>query len=274
MQLSRGTEIRTITVAGGLTETEMAPPERPLRSVAEFARKMAGAMLDFVLPAFCAVCERPLHVGESIVCTACWEGFAESSDDGCPRCGSSLPPSGGRCAACVGSAFSFAGAAVLGAYEGILENLIRLMKYRPMPDLARRLGVRLGARLSAGHRVDACEIVVPVPLHPTKQRERGFSQTSILAREVARWLQLPCSDGILRRIRWTRSQTTLPWDERRENVRGAFGPGRADLPYARKVLLVDDVLTSCATADEASRALLNLGAREVVVGAVARAGVG
>ena len=153
---------------------------------------------------------------------------------------------------------------------GTLEGIIRLMKYRPMPNLALRLGSLLGERLMGTGLVRDAHVVVPVPLHPTKKRERGFSQTAALARAVAASVNLPVWERTLRRHRWTKPQTSLSWKERRQNVRGAFGAGGGPRPHQCKVVLVDDVFTSGATADEASRALLSLGAREVLVAALAR----
>ncbi len=233
-------------------------------------RALWGAVLDFVLPAFCHICQCSLGPGERIVCNQCWRNATEPLKGGCPRCAAPLVPFEGSCPACVQTTYGFKGVVVLGLYEGDLEQLIRLMKYRPMPDLAHRLGEHLGRRLAGSPLVKSTNVVVPVPLHPAKRRERGFCQTTRLAREVARCLEVPLGATVLQRATWTESQTRLSWPERRENVRGAFAPGGGHRPHNQKVLLVDDVFTSGATADEATKVLLNMGAREVVVAAVAR----
>jgi competence protein ComFC len=229
-----------------------------------------GAILDFLLPAFCELCQSPLRPGERIVCDACWSSVTSPANGGCPRCAAPFTPFEGACPACARTSYAFKGVLVVGPYDGTLGQLIRLMKYRPMPDLARRLGERLGQRVAGTPLVRSTNVVVPVPLHRAKSRERGFCQTTVMAREVARSLEVPLGSSVLRRTKWTRSQTKLSWPERRENVRGAFAQGGGHRPHNQKVLLVDDVFTSGATADEAAKVLLDLGAREVVVAAVAR----
>jgi ComF family protein len=231
---------------------------------------VAGALFDFFMPAFCPLCGRPLQTGERLVCEACWTSLPAVPPDTCPRCGSAFRPTGGRCAVCAGARYSFESVRALGLYRGKLEELVRLMKYKPMPDLARRLGQELGQLLKTNDHFAGFHVVVPVPLHPTKRRERGFSQTAALAREVAHCLGVDVWEHALRLVRWTEPQAQLNWRERRENVRGAFAAGRGRRPHRMKVVLVDDVFTSGATADEASRTLLDLGARKVVVAAVAR----
>ncbi len=231
---------------------------------------MGEALLDFFMPAFCPLCGRPLQFGERLVCEACWSSLPAPPRDACPRCGSALRPTGGRCAVCARAGYSFDAVHALGPYSGKLDELVRLMKYKPMPDLARRLGQELGRSLKTNDDFAGSDVVVPVPLHPTKRRERGFSQTAVLARAVAHCLCVDVWERALRRVRWTEPQAQLNWRERRENVKGAFAAGRGYRPHHMRVVLVDDVLTSGATADEASRTLLNLGARKVVVATVAR----
>jgi ComF family protein len=248
---------------------EVSEAERS-RGACALLRSTWGAILDFCLPAFCPLCQNGLRHGEHIVCETCWAKLPEATHDGCPRCGSSLTPRLGRCPACAATTYSFTRTAVLGPYAGTLEGIIRLMKYRPMPSLAQRLGGLLGQHLMRVDLIRDAHVVVPVPLHPTKKRERGFSQTEAIARQVAECLGIPVCEHTLRRHRWTKPQASLSWRQRRQNVRGAFGPGRDPRPHQCKVILVDDVFTSGATADEASKALLSMGAREVVVAALAR----
>jgi ComF family protein len=118
----------------------------------------------------------------------------------------------------------------------------------------------------------AADVVVSVPLHWWRRWRRGYNQSAALARGIARHLQIPCFPSWLRRLRNTPDQTLQTPAGRRENVRGAFGArSRAHLK-GRTVLLVDDVMTTGATANEAARALRAAGAARVVVAALARAG--
>lgn len=157
-------------------------------------------------------------------------------------------------------------ARAVGFYDGALREIIHAFKYQGRRSLARPLAERLrsaGADLLAG-----ADIAVPVPLHPRRQRQRGFNQ----AADLARGLGLPAVDA-LRRTRPTRSQVELPAAQRHGNVRGAFEavaartarPWRPAMPPldGLVVVLVDDVSTTGATLDACARALKAAGAREV-----------
>ncbi len=114
------------------------------------------------------------------------------------------------------------------------------------------------------------DLIIPVPLHPKRLRWRGFNQSLLLARQVSRLYEVPVDPFVLCRERETPPQTQLAEDERRKNVRGAFATYPGKLLKGRRVLLVDDVYTSGATANECSRVLVRGGAREVYVLTLAR----
>ena len=114
------------------------------------------------------------------------------------------------------------------------------------------------------------DLIIPVPLHPKRLRWRGFNQSLLLARQVSRLYEVPVDPFVLCRERETPPQTQLAEDERRKNVRGAFAIYPGKLLKRRSVLLVDDVYTSGATANECSRVLVRGGAREVYVLTLAR----
>jgi ComF family protein len=137
--------------------------------------------------------------------------------------------------------------------EGLGEAIGRLW--------AEHAGAKLG---QAG-----VDVVVPVPLHWWSRWRRGYNQSEVLARCLAEHLKTPCQPRWLRRSRFTLQQKELPRSARRDNLRGAFR-ARADVPLAGKtILLVDDVMTTGATASEAARALKAGGARKVVVAVLA-----
>lgn len=143
----------------------------------------------------------------------------------------------------------------VGAYEGSLRDIVHALKYDRRPSLARHLARRMqgaGAEVLSG-----AHIVVPVPLHPSRQRARGFNQ----ARQLAKHLGLPVAD-VLVRTRKTASQADLPASKRRANVRGAFVVRGANLD-GLTVVLVDDVSTTGATLNACAAALLDAGAKEV-----------
>jgi ComF family protein len=151
-------------------------------------------------------------------------------------------------------------AQAIGVYDGALRAIIHALKYEGRRSLARPLAARIRDRCRAA--LDGADLVVPVPLHPSRRRQRGFNQ----ALDLSRRLGLPVAQA-LRRVRATGSQTELSEEERRRNVRAAFAPSRrwwiVNRIAGKVVVLVDDVSTTGATLNECALALKRLGAHEV-----------
>ena len=149
------------------------------------------------------------------------------------------------------------------------------MKYSGVRPAARPLGHHLAEALrSTLSEFPGDWLVVPVPLHPARRRSRGYNQAELIARVALRHLRdsrLQLAPKVLVRTRFTESQTGFTREQRRQNLRGAFAVPRRVHLRGRRVLLVDDVLTTGATADECSRILLGAGAEQVLVATVARA---
>ena len=193
-----------------------------------------------------------------------------------PRCHVCSQPYGGaitgtfRCMNCGDRELAFAFATAAYRSRGVVRDLIHDFKYRRQVHL-RHLLARM---LREGFRDvrllgNPPEVVVPVPLHPARQREREFNQAEVLACLVGARLGLPVR-GSLRRRRYTYTQTNFHREERFDNLEGAFQVRRPNDVAGRRVALVDDVLTTGSTADSCARALRDAGAAEVVVITVAR----
>ena len=173
----------------------------------------------------------------------------------------------GRCALCRNGLRGFDAAYCFGAYEGVLRELIHLYKYARVKTLAQPLADLLSSALPGDQRFDAS---IPVPLHWRRQWERGFNQSDLLARAIARRCGIPVVRA-LRRARATVAQAGLSNTARRQNVAAAFGcrPGARALA-GKRVLLIDDVMTTGSTAAACARALKRAGVAKVALLTVAR----
>ncbi len=213
------------------------------------------------LPGSCLLCAA--DSGKELLCPACVGDLPPLPAQRCPRCGEATTH-GEHCGACLQKPPAFSGVSALYRYDFPVDRLIHALKYGHQLALADWFGQRLASVL-ANHDFTA---VVPLPLHPQRLRERGFNQSAEIARTIAGQLQLPFARELLQRQRATAAQAGLDRKARQRNVRGAFAC-HADCS-GQRILLVDDVLTSGATADEAARSLIQHGAREVHVAVVAR----
>ena len=170
------------------------------------------------------------------------------------------------CGLCRAGARGFDGAYCFGAFEGTLRKLIHLFKYNRMKPLARPLAGYLAAALPRDQRF---EVVVPMPLHWRRRWQRGFNQAELLARRTARRAGIPMVNAV-RRTRATATQAGLSNARRRENVAGAFRVKKPRAVAGRRVLLIDDVMTTGATASACALALKRAGATSVALLTLAR----
>ncbi len=221
------------------------------------------AAVAVALPQRCALCA--CACGEACLCDACLDAIA-TRPQACPRC--ALPsPAGVACGRCLVHPPAWDAAVAAGLYAFPLDRLVQRLKYGADLPLASALGGQLAdavAGAGAPSRVDA---IVPMPLAAARQRQRGYNQAREIARAVARATGLPLEGG-LERSRHAVPQAALPWRERVRNVRGAFATSRSFT--GRRIALVDDVMTSGATAAAAAAAIRRGGAARVEVWVVAR----
>ena len=180
-----------------------------------------------------------------------------------------------RCAPCRRLEPPYVKATAYGSYESGLRELIHLLKYEQVRPAADVLG-RMLAEAIADLRplFGVCPVVVPVPLHARKLRQRGFNQAELIVRAALKLTpvekRLQLSSDVLQRCRETQSQIGLSRHQRRENMRGAFAVVKPEEIMGREVLLVDDVFTTGTTASECARVLRRAGASKIFVATVAR----
>ncbi len=238
------------------------------------ARDAAAGLWHVLLPECCHLCFKALPVGYSFFCADCHSGLAENCAAVCPRCAATVGPfavTDGGCHRCGDETFAFRRVFRLGAYEGKLRDAILLVKSCHNEVLAELLGTLWAERNAAAQRDLGGDCIVPVPLHWRRRWQRGYNQSDAIAYGIAEVLRLPLYRQCLRRVRHTPVQPSQAPSARRENVRGAFTVRSHCDIVDRHVLLIDDVMTTGATAHEAARALLAAGAAQVSVAVLARA---
>ena len=263
----------------------MAAGARVLGSL-PLRRKTAGwlsaagdALASVFLSAECRLCEQFLLRASRIpICDACLESLTVMPARICDICGEPLENLDGSpateavlCPNCHAGRFAFACVRSLTIYQDAAVSAILTLKYERMEPLAKWFAMRLAELARSRGGRFAADIVVPVPLHRARERERGHNQAALLAKPLAKALGRPYRPVLLQRVRERPLKRVLSVEERWEAVRDAF----ATLPGSQvknlRVLLIDDVLTTGATLDACARALLAGGAQSVVGLTVARA---
>ncbi len=202
--------------------------------------------IPFVQPPYCRVCGRPMR-----------GAVAEGGLRGGPVCKDCA--SGGR---------FFKVARAVGVYDGALKDFIYALKFRGRRELAEGIGVLMARVATRDKAIRGFQLIAPVPLHPKRLVERGYNQAELLARMVGSCLGVPVRPVLARSIH-TGEQNKLGGRDRHENLRGAFTVPRPLEAAGKSILLVDDVITTGATANECARAILRAGAAEVRVLAAA-----
>lgn len=239
------------------------------------AARLAQEVVLFIYPSTCAGCGSPLGSERpGPFCPACLQTLELVSEPYCPTCGnpySTAGPTPHLCGDCLGGVHLFDRARATGFYRGLLREVIHRFKYGGQTFLARPLAKILevsGKELARLHNID---LIIPVPLHSKRLRQRGFNQASLLANHLGSALKMSVDYASLKRSRWTEPQTGLTRRQRAVNVKGAFDLTRPEKIEAKSILVVDDVFTTGETVNQCVAVLKkDGGAREVVVLTVAR----
>ena len=247
----------------------------PLRGVLEACRgawrHAARLALDIALPTLCVACREPVD-GEG-VCAACWAKLSFIAPPFCPKLGIPFvydPGPGLLSMEAIADPPAYRRARAAVRYDDVARTLVHALKYQDRTDLAPAMGrwmARAGREL-----LDEADVLVPVPLHWRRAWGRRYNQSGALARIIARQSGVSVATEALRRVRPTQQQIGLSRSQRASNVQGAFkvAEARRTEIQGRRVVLVDDVLTSGATSDACARALLRAKAASVDVLVFAR----
>jgi ComF family protein len=267
----------------------MHPPLVYLRRVGAVLK----ALREAAFPARCLECRKflppvaeeaassapglrePLGLLQPYFCRPCLEAVTPLESPFCPRCGVMFKGRAGSdhlCGRCLEQPPPFHMARSAFVYDGSLVDVIHCLKYKGKAQLARPLGILMYRAFVRFWEGEAVDLVLPVPLHGRRLRQRGFNQAGLLAAEWRKHLDRDAAiaSGLLVRVRPTLPQAGLGLRGRESNIRGAFAVRNPEKIADRHVLVVDDVVTTGATVRECARLLLAHGARRVDVLALAR----
>jgi predicted amidophosphoribosyltransferase len=235
------------------------------------------SLADCALPPLCAGCDKDLDSPEDVpLCGQCRRDFTVPEGTICVRCAAPAPQASigsDGCLHCKDTPFRFHHIAALGVYQGVLRLPILRIKHANGEPLALVAGRLLAERISELNWPTPPDLVAPAPMHWLRRLRRPVNPPSTIAEASARVLRRPLIPDLLRAVRAVPMQTSLTPDQRRRNMRGVFAISAAFDVRDAHVLVIDDVLTTGATANALARPLLKAGAKTVSIGVVAR-GIG
>lgn len=213
------------------------------------------AVLNFIYPPFCIICDARLNSGSQIVCEQCWKCLPRVNDSA----GSNQNISDNH-----NKLSEVYRVISVWAYSDEVQKVIHEMKYHGKKSLCASVGDEM-AKLVLEHRAYlSADLIMPVPLHKTRFRERGFNQSLLLSHRISTISKIPVEPNILKRIRYTQPQSKLGAAEREKNVQDAFKVAKPESVRKKVVMLVDDVLTTGSTIRACAKALMQAGAAKIL----------
>jgi ComF family protein len=236
-------------------------------------KQLFRALLDVILPPICHICRSFIPNADTLhICPICHDRLPLVSSPLCSRCGIPFIGAGDdhRCGACIVQPPLFDSARAHFLYEGSIRDLIHAFKYNRHTHLRFPLALLSLEGVSGVPADHNLNLIVPVPLHRSRLRQRGFNQAVLLGNILSRRLALPMIPDALVRTRATEPQIELSAAERRINVSGAFSVKRREDVAGKRILLLDDVMTTGSTMDECAKELKKAGAEVVIAITIAR----
>lgn len=248
---------------GAIDETDIPPGPGFLSRATGAMLRLARGALDLAMPPQCLACSKPV-TADGGLCVACWSGLRLIERPYCERLGTPFPADFGPgllSPAAIAKPPAFERARAVARFDGAARDLVHRLKYSDGVHLAKPMGAMMAR---AGHELlgDAA-LVLPVPLHRGRLWRRRFNQSALLARAVAKTSGAPIRLDAVERVKATRPQVGLTAAQRAENLAGAFRVADRAVIAGRRVVLVDDVMTTGATIDRLSRLLRRSGAASV-----------
>ncbi len=225
-----------------------------------------GHVSDWLYPRLCPSCDQVSDRSGRHLCWACFSRMELHTESLCTVCGAPVegrPAHAFVCSVCKAARPAFDKTRAAGHFHGVLRDQIHQFKYARALWLKHDLTDLLYGCLMAHFSPVAVDVVVPVPLHPVRLRERSYNQAALLSQALARRIDRRCDERSLVRVRKTETQTLFDAAHRRMNILGAFEVARPEWVTGRCVLLIDDVMTTGATLNECARVLKRAGAQTV-----------
>ena len=219
-------------------------------------------IIDFIYPPFCIVCQTSLSKDERLICDNCWNNFPQI--DGTVNIAREIRSK-------LSDPIYFSNAISVWEFSSPIQQAIHYLKYQNFRFLAGRIGRIMAKKLKDLSLPLAETVLIPVPLHKTRLRERGYNQSSLICETIVVETGVQNCDNNLQRIRYTKSQTKLSAIERTKNVKDAFSILHAEEIKNKVIILVDDVITTGATMNACAKELIENGAKSVYLFSAAKA---
>jgi Predicted amidophosphoribosyltransferases len=226
------------------------------------AKFILNSLLDFIYPPVCISCNTPLPDGSQKICQKCWSAIPPLTKNHSLYQETRTKLLAEGCIDDLISCYVF-------EREGPFQHITHALKYQEYKSFGVELGKQIGG-LVRDWNVET-DIIVPVPLHRIKHRERGYNQSEFIAQGIASIIDKPIMVDAIRRVRHTQTQTKLNLEERYKNMKDAFDtlPGASKKLYGKTCLLVDDIITTGATTNSCAREILEAGAKSIIAASAA-----
>ncbi|MCU0614249.1 MAG: ComF family protein [Desulfobacterales bacterium] len=234
-------------------------------------KRFFGAIIDIIYPRTCLSCNKALGENpvDEIICRKCWNSIRLNNYPFCLKCGRHIEEANvslNSCPACRAQNLCFDRAYSACIYEGAIKKLIHALKYSEKEHLGASLSRLLIDFIREFKlKISEIDLLIPIPLHKSRLREREFNQSEILAGYIAREFKKTLSVESLSRRHRTRPQADLSFDKRLSNVKNSFIVDKKEMIFKKNILLIDDVFTTGSTCSDAARALKEAGAKKVIV---------
>lgn len=241
---------------------------------AKWKTTLINSLIIFVYPAQCRCCQKPMGVGKvPYICDECWSLVELIEKPFCEICGKPLTESKGVCKDCRKNPPIYSKARAIARYNKTMRQTIHLLKYEKKKVMLKYLSVLIRKQLPDLLALEDYDYLLPVPLHKKRLRERGFNQAELIGRIIGSSFDVQMTSDNLTRIRNTLPQSSLETSkEKHRNVQDAFVLRNPERIKEKKILIVDDILTTGATVSEIARVLLDAEAEQVDVFTLANAG--